>query len=233
MSPQVQVEITKPIATLRITEPERLHERDGDGWRELATACDHLSARSDVACVVVCTGGDGPVVGPDVAPRDGSDEASGRSDVITLALRAVRACAHPTVAIVEGLCARGWLEVAVCCDLRVCGESSRFSAPIRGRGPDVHEHFDPLAQLLGASPALHMLASGELIDAEGASRFGLVNRVCADASVLAQGYGLAARIAAGAPLVNRWHKRIMCRLHARFPVGELDPAEPRRERRLH
>jgi enoyl-CoA hydratase len=117
-------------------------------------------------------------------------------------------------------------EVASC-DLRVCGESSRFGAPIARLGLTMsYEELEPLVQLLGASPVLDLLLSGELIGAERALSYGLVNRVHADAAVVEQGFGLAARIAAGAPLVNRWHKKFVRRLHERAPLSELERAEP-------
>jgi enoyl-CoA hydratase/carnithine racemase len=81
-----------------------------------------------------------------------------------------------------------------------------------------HDELEPLVELLGPSPVLDLLLSGELIDAERARSYGLVNRVLPDAAVVEQGYGLAARIAAGAPLVNRWHKKFIRRLQDRRPL---------------
>jgi enoyl-CoA hydratase/carnithine racemase len=131
------------------------------------------------------------------------------------------------VAVIEGLCVGGGLEIAACCDLRVCGESSRFGAPINRLGLTMsYDELEPLVQLLGASPVLELLLSGELIGADGALTYGLVNRVHADRSVVEQGYGLAARIAAGAPLVNRWHKKFVRRLHERTPLTEAERSEP-------
>jgi enoyl-CoA hydratase/carnithine racemase len=88
-----------------------------------------------------------------------------------------------------------------------------------------YDELEPLVQLLGASPVLELLLSGELIGADRALTYGLVNRVHPDASVLEQGYGLAARIAAGAPLVNRWHKKFVRRLHERTPLTDTERSE--------
>jgi enoyl-CoA hydratase len=231
MSSQVHVEITKPIATVRLDQPERHNVLDGDGWRTLAAAFEELTERDDVACVVLCgAGGRAFSAGSDIAAfsaeRDAPEDVRTYSEAIARALRAVRACEHPTVAVIEGICVGGGLEIAACCDLRVCGESSRFGAPINRLGLTMsYDELEPLVQLLGPSPVLELLLSGELIDAERASRFGLVNRVCPDAAVVEQGYGLAARIAAGAPLVNRWHKKFIRRLHERAPLSEAERNE--------
>ncbi len=228
MSSQVRVEVTTPIATVSIDAgDDRALERGA--WRAIADAFDDLSLRSDVTCVVVCrSDGVAPSVGSSPAPSPPGDEERASRAEIARALLAVRACAHPTVAVIEGICRGEGLEIAACCDLRVCGESSRFGAPIRGSTfIGSREEVEPIVQLLGDGPVVERLRSGELIDARSASTCGLVNRVYADPSVRARGYGLAARIAAGAPLVNRWHKKLMRRLRERprrVEGGEPDGA---------
>jgi enoyl-CoA hydratase/carnithine racemase len=141
-------------------------------------------------------------------------------------MHAVRSCRHPTVAVIEGLCVGGGLEIAACCDLRVCAESSRFGAPINRLGLTMsYDELEPLLQLLGPGPVLEILLSGELITADRAKTVGLVNRVWPDVAVVEQGYGLVARIAAGAPLVNRWHKKFIRRLMDRRPLTQAERDE--------
>ena len=232
MSSQVHVDVTTPIATVRLDRPEKHNVLTVGGWRSLAAALSELSARDDVGCLVVRgTGGRAFSAGSDIAAfaseRDAAEDVEGYAEAIATALRAVRCCPHPTVAVIEGICVGGGLEIAACCDLRVCGESSRFGAPINRLGLTMsYEELEPLVQLLGASPVLEILLSGELIGADRALTYGLVNRVHPDAAVVEQGYGLAARIAGGAPLVNRWHKKFVRRLSERRPLTDADRAEP-------
>ncbi|MGE0160438.1 MAG: enoyl-CoA hydratase/isomerase family protein [Gemmatimonadales bacterium] len=218
---RVHVDVTRPLATVHLEDGDRHDALDVAAWRALAEAFDRVSARSDVACVILRGMGVG-AFSPGVdasspgARRHSTEDARADADAMAHAFRRVRACPHPTVAIIEGLCLGGGLEIAACCDLRVCGESSRFGAPIAWASPS--DEPGPLAQLLGASPILDVMSSGELIDAGRARVVGLVNRVHPDRAVVEQGYGLAARIAAGAPLVNRWHKKVVQRLFERAPV---------------
>jgi enoyl-CoA hydratase/carnithine racemase len=227
----VHVDITRPLATVRLDAPERHNVLDRAGWQALADAFTCLSDRGDVGCVVVRgAGGRAFSAGSDIkafsAQRDTPADVRAYSDAISLALRAIRMCRHPTVAVIEGICVGGGLEIAACCDLRICGESSRFGAPINRLGLTMsYDELEPLVQLLGASPVLEILLSGELIDAEHARTVGLVNRVHPDRAVVEQGYGLAARIAAGAPLVNRWHKKFVRRLLERTPLTESEKSE--------
>ncbi|MDE3003040.1 MAG: enoyl-CoA hydratase-related protein [Gemmatimonadota bacterium] len=231
MSDRVVVEVAVPIATVRLSDPERHNVLDVAGWRALADAIDALSERDDVLAVAVRgTGGRAFSAGSDIGAfadqRSTPDDVRDYSDAIAKAMRAVRGCRHPTVAIIEGICVGGGLEIAASCDLRVCAESSRFGAPINRLGLTMsHDELEPLLQLLGPGPVLEMLLSGELIDAARALSVGFVNRVHPDGAVVEEGYGLVARIAAGAPLVNRWHKKFIRQLLERRPLSEEERAE--------
>jgi len=231
MSSRVHVEVDTPIATVRLDGPERHNVLDVDGWMAVAEAFRSLSERHDVRAIAVRgTGGRAFSAGSDIgafhAQRSTPEDVRAYSDAISGAMHAVRVCLHPTVAVIEGLCVGGGLEIAACCDLRVCGESSHFGAPINRLGLTMsHDELEPLLQLLGPGPVLEMLLSGELIDADRARVVGLVNRVWPDAAVVEQGYGLVARIAAGAPLVNRWHKKFVRRLLSRAPLSDEERAE--------
>lgn len=232
MRSQVQVEVTEPIATVRLDRPEKHNVLTSDGWRVLGEALGGLSSRDDLGCVVLCGAGGrafsaGSDIGAFAEERDTPADVRTYADAIAGALRAILCCPHPTVAVIEGMCVGGGLEIAACCDLRVCGESSRFGAPINRLGLTMsYEELEPLVRLLGASPVLDILLSGELIGADRALAYGLVNRVHPDTAVVEQGYGLAARIAAGAPLVNRWHKKFVRRLHERRPLTDDEREEP-------
>jgi enoyl-CoA hydratase/carnithine racemase len=72
--------------------------------------------------------------------------------------------------------------------------------------------------------AAEILLEARVFDADEALAKGLLTRVVADADAEAEAHAAAARIAAGAPLVNAWHKRFLARLDDPAPVGaaELD-----------
>jgi enoyl-CoA hydratase/carnithine racemase len=220
----VHVDITAPMATLELVRPD---DRDGlstEAWRALAAAVTSLSKREDVQCIVLQgTGGRAPgSLGRDAPDRPATDSVEARAfqaEAIASALRTLRSSRHPIVALVEGACVGWGLEVATCCDLRVCGESSRFGAAVDpSRLAGVYDELRPLVQLLGPTSALDLLLDGGMLGAERAQLLGLVNRVAPDAGLREQAYGLAARVAAGAPLVNRWHKQAVRRLYGQVPL---------------
>ena len=214
----VVAEVTGRIGTVRLDNPKKHNVLDMAGWLALAAAVRTLSERDDIRALAIRgTGGRAFSAGSDISAfaeqRSSARDVRDYSDAIALGMRAIRACRHPTVAIIEGMCVGGGLEIAACCDLRVCSESSRFGAPINRLGLTMsHDEIEPLVQILGPNFVLEILLTGELINADRALAVGLVNRVWPDADILEKGYSFLSRISEGAPLVNRWHKKFVYRL---------------------
>ena len=129
------------------------------------------------------------------------------------------------LASIRGVCVGGGLEIAALCDLRVCGESSRFGVPIKRLGLVMSlSELQALVELVGRSTALEILLEGRVFGAEEALAKGLVHRVVADKEVENETRATAERIAEGAPLVARWHKRFIARLGDAAPLAadEID-----------
>src|SRR5574339_1272635 len=98
----------------------------------------------------------------------------------------------------HGTCVGGGLEIAALCDLRICGASSRFGAPIKNLGLVMaYAEMAPLVRLAGPAVALEILLEGRIFDAAEAKAKGLVTRVVADAEVANEARATAERIAEG------------------------------------
>src|SRR6266511_1030393 len=90
------------------------------------------------------------------------------------------------------------------CDLRICGESSRFGAPIKNLGLVMaYPEMAPLVRLAGADVALEILLEGRIFDAAEAKDKRLVTRIVPDADVAAEARATAQRIADGDSLRGR------------------------------
>jgi len=129
------------------------------------------------------------------------------------------------VALIQGICVGGGLEIAALCDLRICGVSSRFGVPINRLGLSMGlREMRGLLTLAGKAVTLEILLEGRVFGAEEALQKRLVTRVVPDDKVVEEAYAAARRIADGAPLVARWHKQFMRRLHDPAPLtaAELD-----------
>lgn len=216
------------IATVTLNRPDRMNALNRSMWAHLERAMRALSAEDQLRCVVLRgAGGKAFAAGADIAEfqteRANAQQASGYGALIHEAMQAVARCRHPTVALIEGACVGGGLEIAAMCDLRICGTSSRFGVPINRLGLTMaYGELQGLLALVGRAVALEILLEGRVFGADEAYAKRLVNRVVADDAVETEAYAAAARIAAGAPLVARWHKQFIERLTVR---AELSPQE--------
>jgi enoyl-CoA hydratase len=217
-----------PIATVTLNNPDRLNALSKAMWAGLGESMRKLSADDALRCVVVRGAGDKAfAAGADIAEfaseRANSKQAKPYGNLIQETMQAVARCRHPTVALIQGACVGGGLEIAAMCDLRVCGQSSRFGIPVNKLGLTMaYGELMGLLALVGRTVALEILLEGRVFDAEEAYRKGLVNRVVPDAGLEQETYATARRIAEGAPLVNRWHKQFIERLAV---TAQLSPGE--------
>ena len=233
MSDRVTVSREDHLAIVSLSHPDRLNVLDRQGWEALANTMTALGEDPGVHCVVIEGSGDrafsaGSDIGGFTQERQTPEQVQAYGRALESALSALWGCPHPTLALIHGVCVGGGLEIAACCDLRICSESSRFGAPINRLGLTMsYTELDPLVALVGASVTLEVLLEGGLLDAERAYEKGLVNRVVPDQEVEGEARATARRIAAGAPLVNRWHKKFVRRLtDGGGPLTEDERQEP-------
>ena len=213
------------IATVTLNNPDRLNALNKPMWERLGTVIRELSADDTLRCVVLRGAGDKAfAAGADIAEfageRADARQAKIYGDLIHATMQSVALCKHPTVAMIKGACVGGGLEIAACCDLRICGTFSRFGVPINKLGLTMgYGELAGLLALAGRAVALEILLEGRVFDATEALQKRLVNRVVPDDQVESEVYATAARIAAGAPLVARWHKQFIERLSVRADIA--------------
>ncbi len=228
MADLISVNLEGPIATVTLNRPDKLNAMTKPMWRSLGERIGELSADDDLRCIIVRGAGEKAFSpGNDIAEfateRADKAQAIDYGKVMHATADALVACRHPLVAQIHGICVGGGLEIAALCDLRICGESSRFGAPIKNLGLVMaYAEMAPLVRVVGTTVALEILLEGRIFDAAEAKEKGLVNRVVPDALVAAEAMATAQRIADGAPLAARWHKRFARRLADPRP---LTPAE--------
>ena len=227
---QVRVERDGAIATVVLDRPEKLNALTRAMWASLGTAIDSLSADDGVRCVILRGAGEkafspGNDIGEFATERSNKAQARDYGATMHATAHALARCRHPMVAQIHGICVGGGLEIAALCDIRICGTSSRFGAPIKNLGLVMaYDEMAPLVRLVGPAVALEILLEGRVFDAAEARQKGLVTRVVADDQVAVEARASAERIAEGAPLVARWHKKFVRRLREGTPLsqGEID-----------
>jgi enoyl-CoA hydratase/carnithine racemase len=218
------------IATLTLNNPGKLNAIDLGMWVQLAENMAELAVDRDIRCIILRgAGNDAFAAGGDLeeflTARATLEQALHYHGQVAAALNAIADCPQPTVALIQGACIGGGLEIAGACDLRICNESARFGAPINRLGFSMYPgEMDGLLKLAGAAVLKEILLEGRILNAGEAYEKGLVTRVVPDSQVVDEAYATARRICAGAPLVAGWHKQWIRRLQSSRPVNDEERA---------
>lgn len=227
MTGGVHVEQAGAVACVTLDNPGKLNAISVAMWRGLREAFERLPRVPGLRCIVLRGAGGVFAAGADIAefPSFRFDESALRDyheSIVAPALDAMDACDVPVVAQIDGACVGGGLEVAACCDIRLCASSSRFGIPIARLGfPMAPDELRRVWRLAGRDVVADLLLQARIIEAAEAQRRGLVHQVVADGQVAHEAQATAERIAALPPQVARINKQTLRQLAQGGPT----PAE--------
>jgi len=231
MGETILVERGGPIATVVLNRPEKLNALTRPMWKRLGEAFTELSADDSVRCIVIRGAGTkafapGNDISEFATERSNVEQARAYGEDMRGTIEAIGGCRHPVVAQIHGICVGGGLEIAGLADIRICGESSRFGVPINKLGLVMaYAEIGSLISLAGEAVAMEILLEGRVFEAKEAFEKGLVTRVVPDDQVEKEARETAQRIADGAPLVARWHKKFARRLRDAKPLSQQEYLE--------
>ena len=220
-----------PIATVTLSNPERLNALSLPMWEKLGDFILDLHADETMRCIVLRGAGEkafgaGADISEFATTRANSQLAKAYGGRVERAMRAISECRHPTLAMIHGACVGGGLLVASRCDIRIAGSSARFGVPVKKLGlVESHIEMQGMLELLGYANGLELILEGRIWTVDEAYEKGLVNRVVADSELEQEALGTARRIAEGAPLVARWHKKFARRLADPRPLSDAERDE--------
>src|SRR5574343_1745450 len=227
----INLDIQGEIATLTLNNQDKLNAINLSMWQQLSANMASISADPGIRCAVLrgagtqafAAGGD---LEEFVTNRATLKQALHYHGEVAKALNAIADCPHPTVALINGACIGGGLEIAGVCDLRIAGESARFGAPINRLGFSMYPgEMEGLLRLAGPAVIKEILLEGRILNAREAYEKGLLTRVVVDEQVSDEVYATARRISSGAPLVAGWHKQWIRRLMDGRPLSDAEKAE--------
>ncbi|GAA2232761.1 enoyl-CoA hydratase/isomerase family protein [Kitasatospora cystarginea] len=173
------------VAVLVLDRPERRNALTMEMWQRLPGLLERLAALPGVRALLLTGAGGTFSAGADIAELaevyGTPDRACAYHAVNVAAEEALAAFPHPTIAVLHGYCVGGGCQLAVACDLRFAAEGARLGITPAKLGV-VYPAVPTLrlAGLVGPARAKYLLFSGELVTAERAERFGLVDEVLPD-----------------------------------------------------
>ena len=168
------------IGRVTVNRPKQLNAMNSATRSAIVEAFEQFGSDPDVRAIILAGAGEKSfIAGADLtefATSDELDTAKMRNEWRMIDIAA--ACPTPIIAMIDGFCLGGGMELAMACDLRVASDRSRFGQPeinlgiLPGAGGTQR-----LPRLVGEGRALELMLTGRIIDAAEAERYGIVNFV--------------------------------------------------------
>jgi len=231
MSEPILINQENGIATITLNRPEKRNALNVATWLALGEAIEALSEDDTLRCIVLRGAGpDAFAAGADISgfkdEHSTPELAKTYKAQVDFAVEAIANGKHPVVAMIHGYCLGGGFEIATACDIRIAADSSRLGVPARLMGLYLgYGLLDTLVNVVGRATALEIVLEGRVYTAREAYEKGMINHIVADDKLEEETYASARRIAEGAPLAARWHRKAIRRYADPTPFSAAEIEE--------
>jgi enoyl-CoA hydratase/carnithine racemase len=224
MAGAVRLDVTAGVATITLDNEDKRNSLDFPMLGQLKSIAEEVGSSADIAAVVMrgagqkafCAGADFDAFSSRATLQEGV-VALEKTMADTIA--ALESIPSPMIAAIGGSCFGGGVQIALCADIRLAGEGSRFGIPAVQVGlPYPLPAIERLVALVGPGIASQIFLTGMPFDAAAALRYRLIDEM-ADGDVFERAIALAKAIA-GQPTPNaRAYKKMIRGIFAR-PADE-------------
>ena len=201
------------IGIITVNRPEVRNALNKEAWRQLHEAFTELDNDDGIRVIILTGAGDKAfIAGADLSVLKTRSSVETFYGVNQKIVTDIETLSKPTIAMINGFCLGGGLEVAMACDIRVAGDSAKFGQTelnvgiLPGCGGTQR-----LARYVGLGKARELIFTGKIITAQEAEQIGLVNCVVPQPVLLEKSLEMANAIAAKSPIVTRIAKLVVNR----------------------
>ena len=194
------------VGYLTFNNPERHNAVSLEMWEAASDFLEDFKNDGNIRVVVVTgSGGKAFISGADISKfekeRSTQEGVDRYNAAVDHANNAFYNFPKPTIAMIRGYCIGGGVGLALCCDMRICTEGSKFAVPAAKLGLGYrYDGLKKLVDLVGPSYAKEIFFTARQFTAAEAQTMGLVNRVVADAELESYVKNYADTIVGNAPL---------------------------------
>ncbi len=193
------------IAVVTINRPKKLNALNRETIQELHQAFSDLDNNNDVKCIIVTGSGEKAfVAGADISEfahfsiTEGEQLAKNGQELL---FDFVENLSTPVIAAVNGFALGGGLELAMSCHFRVASNNAKMGLPEVSLGViPGYGGTQRLPQLIGKGRAMELIMTAQMIDAEKALNYGLVNHVVPQEELLDFCKNIAQKVVSNSPV---------------------------------
>lgn len=212
------------VGFITLNRPEKRNALNPAVWRSLDQAIAMAEEDTELRVVILRGEGKSFCAGLDLSPQNELFSVAGEAPSASQKVKFFREVrrtqdihtrlellTRPTIAVIQGHCLGGGLELALCCDIRLCSSETLFALPEAKLGfiTDVGG-LQRLPKVVGEGHAREIAFRGHRFDSEKAQAINLVNEVYPDTETLrAKAMEMAEEIAANPPLAVQGAKEVL------------------------
>lgn len=201
----ISTHLDQGILTITVNRPKKLNALNKETISELHIAFTNASSQESVRAIILTGSGDKAfVAGADISEFANftMQEAAQLSREGQQSLfNFMEQSGIPIIAAINGFALGGGLELAMAAHIRVASDNAKMGLPEVSLGViPGYGGTQRLAQLVGKGRALELITTAQMIDAEKAEQWGLVNAVTTTDTLLPYCYKLAEKIKRNGPL---------------------------------
>jgi enoyl-CoA hydratase/carnithine racemase len=200
------IEIERRAGTLLVTlaRPESRNSLSEAMLAALQRAVELAGEDKEVRAIVIAAKGNVFSAGHDLrelsAHRGDPDGGRAYTQVVMLQcaklMRSIVRCPKPAIAAVEGVATAAGCQLVASCDLAAAAEGAQFCTPGVNIGLFCSTPMVALTRNVPRKRAMEMLLLGEMLPAQQAAQYGLVNRVVPAGKALDEALAMADALAA-------------------------------------
>ena len=206
--------IEEGVGYITFNNPDKHNAVSIEMWDALEKILDNFRNSNKIRVIVLNgAGGKSFVSGADISKFD--KERSSKEAVLSYNKRTqkvyelLESFPKPTIAMIDGYCIGGGLNLAVCCDIIICSEKSKFAMPAAKLSLGYpFSSIKRLFDVMGPGMAKHFMFTAEKISATEALTCGLVQKLISEDSIDSYVKDYALTIANNAPLTIKAMKQI-------------------------
>jgi len=205
----VIVEKKGHVGITTMNRPDRLNTMNTQLARELGAVLKEMEEDKNIRVIIIKGAGRAFCAGIDLSEFHNKTaleyrEWTGLMDNMTKTI----ACMNkPVIAAVHGYATANGAGLVAACDLAIASEDARFGTTAISVGLYCFGPSNPLVRSIGRKRSLNMLLTGDLITAQEAERFGLINKVVPQEDLENAAMELAERLASKSPIAMQMGKR--------------------------
>ena len=197
--------LEEKVLTITLNRPEKLNALNAKTIEELHEALIEAENNKEIRAVILTGSGNKSfVAGADIAEFANFSVAQGKQLSATGHFKIfnfIENYSKPVIAAINGFALGGGLELAMCCHIRVASDNAKMGLPETSLGViPGYGGTQRLAQLVGKGKAFEMIVTADMLNAQDAYKWGLVNYVVTQEELLAKCKEIVAKISLRSPV---------------------------------